>query len=139
MNNAKPCPARPTRWDIAALWSEAVRTADACGRVCVEVFADLLLKGYDAEIARVADAPKPETSEELYYVQNSGYCGNSLRWWRENGHGYTSNLREAWKVTKDQAESICRCRPNEDTPRSASAMDAIAELHVTADALRASV
>ena len=38
-------------------------------------------------------------SDELFYIQDSrSYCGNSVMWWRVDGHGYTSNLAEAWKV-----------------------------------------
>ena len=38
-------------------------------------------------------------SEQLFYIQDTRtYCGNSVMWWRINGHGYTSNLAEAEKV-----------------------------------------
>jgi hypothetical protein len=38
-------------------------------------------------------------AEPLYYIQDTrSYCGNSVMWWRVDGHGYTSNLEEAWKV-----------------------------------------
>lgn len=40
--------------------------------------------------------------EELYYIQDSrNYCGNSIMWWRYDSCGYTTNLDEAKKVTKD--------------------------------------
>ncbi len=67
---------------------------------------------------------------DLFYIQNSGYCGNSLRWWRVDGGGYTSDLNQAWKVSREEAESICRSRPEEDYPRAVADMDAIAERHV---------
>ncbi len=36
---------------------------------------------------------------DLYYIQDTrSYEGNSVFWWRENGHGYTPNLKDAWKV-----------------------------------------
>lgn len=38
----------------------------------------------------------------LFYIQDTRtYCGNSVIWWRKGGHGYTSNLEEAEKVTAD--------------------------------------
>jgi len=57
------------------------------------------------------------TGQDLYYIQHKGFCGNSLFWWRTGGHGYTSNLDEAWKVTKEEAEEICRVRRGEDIAR----------------------
>jgi hypothetical protein len=68
-------------------------------------------------------------NSDLYYIQNRGYCGNCLRWWKDGGHGYTSNLDEAWKVSKERAEEICRSRPEEDIPWPASCHgDVIAEI-----------
>lgn len=74
-------------------------------------------------------------SEDQYYIQNVGYCGNCLRWWRPDGHGYTNNLDEAWKVGKAKAEQICRCRPNSDIPRLCSLIDGMAERHVNVEPL----
>jgi len=46
------------------------------------------------------------SEETKYYIQDTRtYCGNSVMWWRINGCGYTSNLDEAWKVTKEQAKN----------------------------------
>ena len=70
----------------------------------------------------------------LYYIQNRGFCGSSLLWWREGGHGYTSDLRQAWKVDKDKAKSLTRDRPTEDFAWPCQDIDRITELHVTADA-----
>jgi hypothetical protein len=75
-------------------------------------------------------------SEPLYYIRNKGFCGNCLRWWKKGGHGYTSNLDEAWKLGKAQAEIICSQRRLEDFPYLVSAMDAIAERHVNIEKLR---
>ncbi len=69
--------------------------------------------------------------EELYYIQNKGYCGNCLIWWREGGHGYTCNLNEAWKLPKEEAERICKDRPAEDIPWPAGLIDGAADRHVT--------
>lgn len=73
---------------------------------------------------------------DLYYIQNTGFCGNCLKWWRENGHGYTLDLNDAWKVTKAEADRICKSRPKEDIPHLASKIDAIAARHVNIEALR---
>ena len=40
--------------------------------------------------------------EEMYYIQN-GFSGNALVWWREDSKGYTSNLNEAGRYTKEFA------------------------------------
>ena len=41
----------------------------------------------------------------LYYIQDTrSVCGNSVVWWRVDGCGYTSNLDEAWRVGREQAE-----------------------------------
>lgn len=68
---------------------------------------------------------------QLYYIQNVGYCGNCLKWWCPDGHGYTVNLREAWKVNREQATDICRSRPAEDIPWPAEVAEAVAQLHVS--------
>ncbi len=74
-------------------------------------------------------------SEELYYIQHIGFNGNCLKWWRPEGHGYTMNLDEAWKVTKEQAESICRTRPDEDLAHPVSVIDLLATRHLNCEAL----
>ena len=66
------------------------------------------------------------SDEDLYYIQNSGYSGNSMIFWRIGGHGYTCDLSEAWRVTKEEALIICRSRPTEDTPRQCSLIDSLA-------------
>lgn len=72
---------------------------------------------------------------ELYYIQNTGYCGNCLKWWRVDGKGYTLNLKEAWKVTKAEAKKICKSRPKEDIMWSASLIEKAASLHVDCETL----
>lgn len=74
-------------------------------------------------------------SDELYYIQNTGYCGNCIIFWRVDGHGYTTNLDEAWKVTREHAERICRSRPKEDIPLAASLVDSLAERHLNCERL----
>ena len=64
-------------------------------------------------------------SEELYYIQDSrSYCGNSCFWWRVDGKGYTCDLRDAWKVTKEKAQRIIRNRPGVDKAWPCSLIDA---------------
>lgn len=51
------------------------------------------------------------SSEPLYYIQDTrSFTGNSVQWWRENGHGYTTNLKDAWRVTAERAQSITNSR-----------------------------
>lgn len=52
-----------------------------------------------------------ESSDELYYVQNSsrGMVGNSMLWWKHNNCGYVCDVRKARKFTKaeiDKMESV---------------------------------
>ncbi len=42
--------------------------------------------------------------EKLYYIQNEGYCGNALFWWRKGG-GYTIDIRQAEKFTSEKAKT----------------------------------
>lgn len=74
--------------------------------------------------------------QPLYYIQNIGFCGNCLYWWREGGHGYTANLDKAWKVTKEKADSICTDRPKEDIPWPVEKVDALASRHLDSEVAR---
>lgn len=76
-------------------------------------------------------------SEELYYIQNTGFTGNCLKWWRPDGKGYTLNLDDAWKVSRDKAAAICHDRPKEDIPHVVALIDSLATRHVNCEALRA--
>jgi hypothetical protein len=74
---------------------------------------------------------REKANRGLFYIQNGGGGGgNCLRWWKDGGHGYTSNLDEAWKVSREQAETICQSRPDEDFPWPAEKVDAAAVRHV---------
>jgi hypothetical protein len=43
--------------------------------------------------------PSDPAPWDAYFIQDTrSYCGNSVMWWRVDGHGYTSNLAEAWRV-----------------------------------------
>lgn len=74
--------------------------------------------------------------QERFYIQNRGYCGNCLQWWRADRHGYTMDLREALKVGRKEAESIVSDRPGIDRMWPAADIDAIAELHVNCERLK---
>lgn len=70
------------------------------------------------------------TVEKLYYIQNTHHVvGNCALFWRKDGCGYTCNLDEAWKVTKLEAEEVCRSRPKEDFPRDCEKVDRVAQRH----------
>lgn len=74
---------------------------------------------------------------DLYYIQNRGYCGDCLLWWRANRCGYTMNLDEALKVEYKEARHICASRPHQDRPWLVSEIDALSERHVNSERLRA--
>lgn len=65
-----------------------------------------------------------------YYIQNVRNGGSCAIWWRPNGHGYTSNLDEAWVVTEQEAHRICSNRPEEDVPCEKEKVDAAAARHL---------
>jgi hypothetical protein len=48
---------------------------------------------------------------DSYYLQDSRQLvGNDMMWWRVGGAGYTSDLREAWVISKDEAVAHHRSR-----------------------------
>jgi hypothetical protein len=51
-------------------------------------------------------------SEKMYYVRNEGYLGNALIWWKKGSNGYTCDIRDAEKFTKEEAEKTCK-RPQD--------------------------
>lgn len=58
-----------------------------------------------------------EDSEELFYLQASGYVGNDFLWWRQGrdgskGSGYTAHLDEASTWTRAEAEEQLRLHPH---------------------------
>jgi len=75
------------------------------------------------------------TQKELYYIQNIGFTGNCLKWWRPDGKGYTLNLDHAWKVTKERAAAICHSRPNEDIPHPVLLIDPLSARHLNCETL----
>jgi hypothetical protein len=49
---------------------------------------------------------------EVYLVARNGYVGNSLNWWREGGHGYTTDIDEAERFTLESAQRIIADHPS---------------------------
>jgi len=56
-----------------------------------------------------------KSNQEYYYLWNGGYVGNAMLWWRKGGAGYTTNLDEAHKFTKEEAMNYQKAR-NSDIP-----------------------
>ena len=47
--------------------------------------------------------------KKQYYIQDTtGYCGNSIRWWKDNNCGYTCDIRKARIFGYKEAQRICR-------------------------------
>ena len=73
-------------------------------------------------------------SVKWFYIQNLGYCGDCLRWWKRSGNGSTSSdLNEAWRVPEAVALDICRNRPWEDIPWPAEIAEAASSRHVNSE------
>jgi hypothetical protein len=70
---------------------------------------------------------------ELFYIRAHGYCGNCLTFWAIEGLGYTCDLAQAWKVTKEQGLKLCR--PKEDFLYPVAEVDAVAVKHVNPESL----
>lgn len=49
----------------------------------------------------------------LYYIQTTGFHGNSCIWWGKNSRGYTSNIKEAGMYTEKEAKDICATSPSQ--------------------------
>ena len=74
------------------------------------------------EIITILEEKSQETKEELYYIQN-GYLGNAILWWRKNSCGYTVNIKNAGKYTRDKTIAIINNRPNKDSAWLCSYID----------------
>lgn len=75
----------------------------------------------------------------LFCIHNtkvSGCVGNCITLWRVDGCGYTVDLDDAWKLTMEQAQEICRTRPQEDFPVSYALLNSLAKRHVDIQGLR---
>jgi hypothetical protein len=73
---------------------------------------------------------------DLYLIHN-GFSGNTACWWGRNSAGYTTDLGKAQVYSREEAEALCRDRPNEDIPVSAKKAEEICQKSVHIDDLRA--
>lgn len=75
-------------------------------------------------------------SEPLFYIQNTVYFNSdSALWWRPNRGGYTCNLNEAGKYSREEAKGIERLRRGVDKAWPVEEIDAIAGRHVSVHSL----
>lgn len=51
---------------------------------------------------------------KMYYIQNSGYIGNAMIWWRKGGKGYTSYIADAGRFSEKEMHDIIDNRPEDD-------------------------
>lgn len=56
----------------------------------------------------------PFVDGRMYLIENTQHRGDCCVWWRPKGHGYTRVLDEAGRWPKEEAERICRSRPEQD-------------------------
>lgn len=64
---------------------------------------------FEPVLDRNADrSARTDCADEEFFIRTEGYSGNSLMWWRPNSRGYTSDLKQAGKYSKEKAEGICR-------------------------------
>lgn len=62
--------------------------------------------------------------EEQYYLQNKGFVGNALIWWAKDSRGYTTDIREAHRFSKEEAIKQAKMR-EEDVAWSCDYIDGI--------------
>jgi hypothetical protein len=69
---------------------------------------------------------------QMFYIRNMQpvAVGNCALWCAEGGHGYTCDLKKAWRVDGTHAASICRDRPEQDKAYPCEVIDRLAVLHV---------
>jgi len=93
---------------------------------------DVILKGLEQLLS-----PVPEVEVPLFYIMNRPtLSGNSVLWWRVDGHGYTDDLAEAWKLNGYDAARICAARPGSDFRLPVDLINSIAQRHVRLERLR---
>lgn len=76
-------------------------------------------------------AAVPAPPHEEFYIQNIGFCGNSLRWWGPNRGGYVSDLDSAGRYSREEAQSIVSCRKGQDFMYPCAFVDSLSERHIT--------
>lgn len=67
----------------------------------------------------------------MYFIKNRALSGNSAIWWRAGGQGYTANLDDAGRFTREEAQRITRVRPKEDEMFPVEAVEPLAKRHVS--------
>jgi hypothetical protein len=69
-------------------------------------------------------------TQELFYIQDTRtYLGNAVMWWGIDGSGYTCDITQAGKYTREKAEGICQ-RPS-DKAWSCDYIDGNSKAHKT--------
>ena len=43
----------------------------------------------------------------VFYIQNTRWCGNTMVWWKHNGYGYVTYIREAKVFSAEESKKIC--------------------------------
>lgn len=124
---ATPQPAplvRLTKNDIDEMASEGVFLGN------VYEISSAIMNAMQAKAQTAPDVRELVEAEPLYYLQDTrSTVGNCPLWWRENGSGYTTNLREAHKYTFEEAMRQHRCRET-DLPWPCEQIDAIQRITV---------
>jgi hypothetical protein len=65
-----------------------------------------------------------ENNGELYYIRKKNrYLGNAVYWWRPDGRGYTVDIKDAGKYTKEKAESIVNTTSSDNEAYLCSRID----------------
>ena len=123
-----------------------MKMCPVCGRTDIpdnqvsEEYFQACLKLDKARVVPVPPSSSPEgpqgtgpNAPRLYYIQNKGYCGDCLKWWRANRQGYTLNLDDAGKYGESEALSICAVRRGQDVAWLVEDIDAVAARHVNSE------
>lgn len=69
-------------------------------------------KEWDKIGPTVEEFLKINNNQQYYYIQN-GYVGNAICWWAKDSHGYTTDIRNAHKYSKQEAINICITRKDD--------------------------
>lgn len=74
---------------------------------------------------------------EQYLIQAPGIAGNSLLWWREGDAEYTTNIDDATRYTREEAESRAAGQPDAKLWSIGSAYD-VSTRHVNIEHVKRS-
>lgn len=73
--------------------------------------------------------------EPTYYIRDArSFVGDCVVWWRAEGQGYTCDLAQAGKFSREEATTISRGRAT-DVAYQCDDVDRVARQHVTQGAL----